>query len=170
MRLNTDEPEYKGTRSASTGTAETMTEAVTVALRAHRQTPPFPQGACDSCRIVGDWYALFRKLQGQASKSRYPALRRKRLTKVIVDTSAVLAYTSSLMPSAAPVLSAMRPFAECQWPHSPRSLWSWNPKRAIAAAAWSDFGKGRSPAKLNLGEPLLFKGADLSRTDVSSAI
>ena len=35
---------------------------------------------------------------------------------------------------------------------------------------WSDFGKGRSPAKLNLGEPLLFKGADLSRTDVSSAI
>jgi ribonuclease VapC len=34
---------------------------------------------------------LCRKLKGQASKSRYPALRRKRLTKVIVDTSAVLA-------------------------------------------------------------------------------
>jgi len=51
-----------------------------------------------------------------------------------------------------------------------------------ARQAWSDFGKGRSPAKLNfgdcfsyalartLGEPLLFKGADFSRTDVSSAI
>ena len=51
-----------------------------------------------------------------------------------------------------------------------------------ARQAWSDFGKDRSPAKLNfgdcfsyalartLGEPLLFKGADFSRTDVSSAI
>src|SRR5258708_35263880 len=51
-----------------------------------------------------------------------------------------------------------------------------------ARQAWSDFGKGRSPAKLNfgdcfsyalartLGEPLLFEAADFSRTDVSSAI
>jgi ribonuclease VapC len=48
--------------------------------------------------------------------------------------------------------------------------------------ARSDFGKGRSPAKLNfgdrfsyalartLGAPLLFKGADFSGTDISSAI
>jgi hypothetical protein len=33
MSLNTDEPEYEGSRSASTGTGETMTEAVTVALQ-----------------------------------------------------------------------------------------------------------------------------------------
>ena len=51
-----------------------------------------------------------------------------------------------------------------------------------ARQAWPDFAKGRSPAKLNFGdcfsyalartrgEPLLFKGADFSRTDVSSAI
>jgi len=103
----------------------------------------------------------------------------------------------------------MRPSAECQWQHSWRSPSSRNSKRAIAAVvnaisffrragfalepvteeqacaarqAWSDFGKDRSPAKLNfgdcfsyalartLGEPLLFKGADFSRTDVSSAI
>jgi ribonuclease VapC len=46
-----------------------------------------------------------------------------------------------------------------------------NEEQASAARqVWSDFGTGRSPAKRNLGEPLLFKGADLSRTDVSSAI
>jgi ribonuclease VapC len=47
---------------------------------------------------------------------------------------------------------------------------------------YSDFGKGRHPAGLNLGdrfsyalakvsgEPLLFKGADFPRTDVQSAV
>jgi ribonuclease VapC len=51
-----------------------------------------------------------------------------------------------------------------------------------ARQAWSDFGKGRSCAKLNigdcfsyalaktLGEPLLFKGDDFSQTDVKPAI
>ena len=51
-----------------------------------------------------------------------------------------------------------------------------------ARQAWSDFGKGRSYAKLNfgdcfsyalaktLGEPLLFKGDDFSQTDVKPAI
>jgi len=51
-----------------------------------------------------------------------------------------------------------------------------------ARQARSDVGKGRSPAKLDfgdcfsyalartLGEPPLFKSADFSRTDVSSAI
>jgi ribonuclease VapC len=51
-----------------------------------------------------------------------------------------------------------------------------------ARQAWSDFGKGRSRAKLNfgdcfsyalaktLGEPLLFKGADFLHTDVLPAI
>jgi ribonuclease VapC len=51
-----------------------------------------------------------------------------------------------------------------------------------ARQAWSDFGKGRSRAKLNfgdcfsyalaktLGEPLLFKGDDFSQTDVKPAI
>ena len=50
----------------------------------------------------------------------------------------------------------------------------------IARGAWSRFGKGRHPAGLNfgdcfsyalarvLGEPLLYKGDDFSRTDVSS--
>jgi ribonuclease VapC len=49
-----------------------------------------------------------------------------------------------------------------------------------ARGAWSRFGKGRHPAGLNfgdcfsyalarvLGEPLLYKGDDFSRTDVSS--
>ena len=48
----------------------------------------------------------------------------------------------------------------------------------IARAAYRDFGKGRHPARLNLGdcfayalakfvdEPLLFKGRDFSRTDI----
>jgi len=51
-----------------------------------------------------------------------------------------------------------------------------------ARRAWSDFGKGRSRAKLNFGdcfsyalaktldEPLLFKGDDFSQTDVTPAI
>jgi ribonuclease VapC len=51
-----------------------------------------------------------------------------------------------------------------------------------ARQAWSNFGKSRCTAKLNfgdcfsyalaktLGEPLLFKGADFSQTDVSPAI
>lgn len=51
-----------------------------------------------------------------------------------------------------------------------------------ARQAFSDFGKGRHPAGLNLGdcfsyalakisgEPLLFKGSDFSKTDIPSAI
>jgi ribonuclease VapC len=51
-----------------------------------------------------------------------------------------------------------------------------------ARQAWSNFGEGRGTANLNfgacfsyalaktLGEPLLFKGADFSQTDVSPAI
>ena len=49
----------------------------------------------------------------------------------------------------------------------------------IARTAWRLFGKGRHPAKLNIGdccsyalsaysgEPLLFKGNDFSKTDIS---
>jgi ribonuclease VapC len=52
----------------------------------------------------------------------------------------------------------------------------------LAHRAWRDFGKGRHPAKLNLGdcfayalaksqdEPLLFKGGDFGRTDIKSAV
>ena len=48
----------------------------------------------------------------------------------------------------------------------------------LARAAWRQFGKGRHPAALNIGdccsyalskatgEPLLFKGSDFSKTDV----
>ncbi len=53
---------------------------------------------------------------------------------------------------------------------------------ALAADGWRRYGKGRHPAGLNLGdcfayalaqsrnEPLLFKGADFSLTDVKAAI
>jgi ribonuclease VapC len=53
---------------------------------------------------------------------------------------------------------------------------------AVALDGWRRFGKGRHPAGLNLGdcfayalavardEPLLFKGADFSLTDVKAAI
>lgn len=52
----------------------------------------------------------------------------------------------------------------------------------IAHIAYRDFGKGRHPAALNLGdcfayalskatgEPLLYKGADFKRTDIVSAL
>jgi ribonuclease VapC len=52
----------------------------------------------------------------------------------------------------------------------------------LARQAWRDFGKGRHPAGLNIGdccsyalskysgEPLLFKGGDFSKTDVQSAL
>ena len=52
----------------------------------------------------------------------------------------------------------------------------------LAHAAWRRFGKGRDPARLNLGdcfayalakfldEPLLYKGRDFSRTDLKSAL
>jgi len=52
----------------------------------------------------------------------------------------------------------------------------------LARRAWRDFGKGRHPAGLNIGdccsyalskysgEPLLFKGEDFSKTDVQSAL
>ncbi|HEY1629743.1 MAG TPA: type II toxin-antitoxin system VapC family toxin [Rhizomicrobium sp.] len=52
----------------------------------------------------------------------------------------------------------------------------------IAHQAWKRFGKGRDPARLNmgdcfayalakqLGEPLLFKGNDFAKTDVVSAV
>ncbi|MBA3289555.1 MAG: type II toxin-antitoxin system VapC family toxin [Acidimicrobiia bacterium] len=53
------------------------------------------------------------------------------------------------------------------------------PQVALARGAWRQFGKGRHPAALNLGdcfayalarhsgEPLLFKGADFALTDVA---
>jgi ribonuclease VapC len=57
-----------------------------------------------------------------------------------------------------------------------------NEEQAYAARqAWSQFGKGRGAAKLNfgdcfsyalaktLGEPLLFKGTDFSKTDILAA-
>lgn len=52
----------------------------------------------------------------------------------------------------------------------------------IARRAWRTYGKGRHPAGLNLGdcfayalsqtsgEPLLFKGEDFAKTDVSAAL
>lgn len=52
----------------------------------------------------------------------------------------------------------------------------------VAVAAWRRFGKGRHPAGLNLGDcfayalakvsgaALLFKGADFTQTDVTSAL
>jgi ribonuclease VapC len=52
----------------------------------------------------------------------------------------------------------------------------------LAHQAWRRFGRGRHPARLNLGdcfayalakmtgEPLLYKGADFSRTDVVAAV
>ena len=52
----------------------------------------------------------------------------------------------------------------------------------VARQAYADFGKGRHPAGLNLGdcfsyalakvsgEPLLFKGQDFSQTDITSAL
>jgi ribonuclease VapC len=52
----------------------------------------------------------------------------------------------------------------------------------VARQAWSDFGKGRHPARLNLGdcfsyalarslaEPLLFKGTDFEKTDIAPAL
>ncbi|HEY7250747.1 MAG TPA: type II toxin-antitoxin system VapC family toxin [Methylomirabilota bacterium] len=52
----------------------------------------------------------------------------------------------------------------------------------IARQAYTDFGKGRHPAGLNFGdcfayalakataEPLLFKGQDFSKTDVTAAL
>ncbi len=52
----------------------------------------------------------------------------------------------------------------------------------IARQAFTDFGKGRHPAGLNYGdcfsyalakasgEPLLFKGNDFKKTDITSAI
>lgn len=52
----------------------------------------------------------------------------------------------------------------------------------VARQAYTDFGKGRHPAGLNFGdcfayalarataEPLLFKGEDFSKTDITSAL
>lgn len=52
----------------------------------------------------------------------------------------------------------------------------------VAVAAWRRFGRGRHPARLNLGDcfsyalatawsaPLLFKGGDFAQTDVRSAL
>jgi len=52
----------------------------------------------------------------------------------------------------------------------------------IAQRAWSIYGRGKHPARLNFGdcfsyalakaldEPLLFKGTDFSKTDIQSAV
>jgi ribonuclease VapC len=64
--------------------------------------------------------------------------------------------------------------------HIQAEMISMNPEQAeIARKAWRDYGKGRHPAALNIGdccayslakvsgEPLLFKGEDFSKTDIS---
>lgn len=55
-------------------------------------------------------------------------------------------------------------------------------EEAVALDAYTRFGKGRHPARLNLGDcfayacaktngvPLLFKGDDFSQTDIASAV
>jgi ribonuclease VapC len=64
--------------------------------------------------------------------------------------------------------------------HIQAEMISMNPEQAeVARKAWRDYGKGRHPAALNIGdccayslakvsgEPLLFKGDDFSKTDIS---
>jgi ribonuclease VapC len=64
--------------------------------------------------------------------------------------------------------------------HIQAEMISMNPEQAeVARKAWRDYGKGRHPAALNIGdccayslakvsgEPLLFKGEDFSKTDIS---
>ncbi len=64
--------------------------------------------------------------------------------------------------------------------HIQAEMISMNPEQAeVARKAWRDYGKGRHPAVLNIGdccayslakvsgEPLLFKGDDFSKTDIS---
>jgi ribonuclease VapC len=64
--------------------------------------------------------------------------------------------------------------------HIQAEMISMNPEQAeVARKAWRDYGKGRHPAALNIGdccayslakvsgEPLIFKGDDFSKTDIS---
>lgn len=64
--------------------------------------------------------------------------------------------------------------------HIQAEMISMNSEQAeVARKAWRDYGKGRHPAALNIGdccayslakvsgEPLLFKGDDFSKTDIS---
>lgn len=64
--------------------------------------------------------------------------------------------------------------------HIQAEMISMNPEQAeIARKAWREYGKGRHPAALNIGdccayalakvsgEPLLFKGEDFSKTDIA---
>lgn len=56
-----------------------------------------------------------------------------------------------------------------------------NAQAELAIVAWRSYGKGRHPARLNLGDcfayalakasnqPLLFKGDDFSKTDIAAA-
>lgn len=39
----------------------------------------------------------------------------------------------------------------------------------LALEAFDRYGKGRHPAALNFGEPLLYKGGDFARTDIGTA-
>jgi ribonuclease VapC len=65
--------------------------------------------------------------------------------------------------------------------HIQAEMISMNPEQAeVARKAWREYGKGRHPAALNIGdccayslakvsgEPLLFKGDDFSKTDIST--
>ena len=61
-------------------------------------------------------------------------------------------------------------------------LWSASPDEGDALSAFWRFGKGRHPARLNLGDcfayalakrldaPLLYKGDDFAKTDIRSAL
>ena len=64
--------------------------------------------------------------------------------------------------------------------HIQAEMISMNPEQAeVARKAWRDYGRGRHPAALNIGdccayslakvsgEPLLFKGDDFNKTDIS---
>ena len=64
--------------------------------------------------------------------------------------------------------------------HIQAEIISMNPEQAeVARKAWREYGKGRHPAALNIGdccayslakvsgEPLLFKGDDFNKTDLS---
>jgi ribonuclease VapC len=129
---------------------------------------------------------------------------------VVVDTSAVIAvlcgepegeaFVARLATAADPLISAgtlleasivilaragepgLRALDELLAAAAVRCVAVDSAQVRLATAAFTRFGKGRSPAGLNFGDcfayalakaagqPLLFKGADFGQTDVRSAI
>lgn len=130
--------------------------------------------------MVVDTSAVFAIVLGEPEREAFANLIEQAERRLISSATAVecIAVLASRRPSADPMVAMEFILEDLALEVAPLDLAQWR----AAADALIRFGKGRHPARLNLGdsfayalakvtgEPLLYKGGDFALTDIASAV